>query len=353
MHKLRTTKIVVEEAASSPEICGTFTFSASSRKSEISVEEVGSFTLNAPFAESVISAQKESLFNAIVEETESKDDLVTRKMSRGVSIVSVVSEDDRSCAEDKVIEKVEDVKVKVEEKAKGKVESKVLKPEIEKLAEPKIAKTDSNDDIVEKLMQRINRQRSALDDNLQKQEVSQIEEPKLTPEVTEKKLDEITKVQADVPKVQEQKTVEKEALKAQKSEKKVGEKIEKKVDAKVEEKIQEEKPSKKSDLLKEKSEEKKIEVPEKLPVKKEALEKAPEKALETPAVKTLTKSSKDNQEDVAVGKDDNAEEKQKKVSETLGKEKKIVDEIVVKDEVKPEGTPTSSLIYYRNSKTGM
>lgn len=336
VHKLRTTKIVVEEAASSPEICGTFTFSASSRKSEISVEEVGSFTLNAPFAESVISAQKESLFNAIVEETESKDDLVTRKMSRGVSIVSVVSEDDKSCAEDKVIEKVEDVKVKVEEKIKGKVEAKALKAEVvEKLVESKIAKTDSNDDIVEKLMQRINRQRSALDDNLQRQEVSQVEEPKLTAEITEKKLDEVTKIQAEAPKVQEEKSVKKEALKAQKSEEKV---------VKIEEKVQEEKSSKKSDLSKQQSEDKKIEIPQKLSAEEKAFEKAPEKALETPAAETLTKSSKDNKEDVAVGKDDNAREKQQKVSETLGEEKKIVDEVVAKDEVKPEGTPTSSLI---------
>lgn len=118
---MRTTRIVVEEAASSPEICGTFTFSKSSRKSEISVEEVGSFSLNAPLSENVVSDHKEISINAYIEEMESDNDM-SRKMSRNISIVSA-SED-------------------------------------EKISHEKEAK----DDEMEKLLQRIQKQRNALDD---------------------------------------------------------------------------------------------------------------------------------------------------------------------------------------------
>lgn len=70
VHKLRSTKIVVEEVVS-PEVTGSFTFAA---KSEVCVEEIGSLTLNA-----------------IVEEVESDNDL--NILSRGVSIISVASDD--------------------------------------------------------------------------------------------------------------------------------------------------------------------------------------------------------------------------------------------------------------------
>jgi hypothetical protein len=72
VHKLKTTKIVVEEAVS-PETCGTFTFSNISQKSEVSVEEVGSFSLNAPFVENVLTEHKESSFT-VVEENEAEND---------------------------------------------------------------------------------------------------------------------------------------------------------------------------------------------------------------------------------------------------------------------------------------
>ena len=70
VHKIKTTKIVVEEAVS-PEVSGSFTFAA---KSEVCVEEIGSLTLNA-----------------IVEEVESDNDQ-QKNLSRGVSIISVASD---------------------------------------------------------------------------------------------------------------------------------------------------------------------------------------------------------------------------------------------------------------------
>ena len=93
VHKLRTTKIVVEEA-SSPDMGGTFTFiaSQSSKKSEISVEEVGSYRLENE------SMPSES--NVTIENVDSSSDIHQR--SRQLSIVSVASEDDKnkSCEDD-------------------------------------------------------------------------------------------------------------------------------------------------------------------------------------------------------------------------------------------------------------
>jgi hypothetical protein len=115
VHKLKTTKIVVEEAAS-PDATGTFTFVKSSLKSEINVEEVASFS-------------------PLIEEFES-DNESCRKMSRGISIVSV-SEDEKISIEKETVETV--------------------------------------DDAVEKLMQRIQKQRNVLDDIIG-QESSKTEE---------------------------------------------------------------------------------------------------------------------------------------------------------------------------------
>lgn len=131
---MKTTKIIVEEAASSPEICGTFTFSQSSRKSEICVEEVASYSLNAPFAESVISDHKEASLSALIEEIESDHNLRS-KISRGISIVS--------CSEDEKVVEKEDV--------------------------------ETNDDAMEQLMKRIQKQRSILD-NIITEEATKVEE---------------------------------------------------------------------------------------------------------------------------------------------------------------------------------
>lgn len=128
---MRTTKIIVEEAAASPEVDGTFTYSQCSRKSEISVEEVASFSLNAPYAETTVSAHKDISIHAVVEETES-DGEFGRKMSRGISIVSV-SEDEKIITE----------KEHVEEK----------------------------DDEMEKLMERIQKQRNVLGEILEQESV--------------------------------------------------------------------------------------------------------------------------------------------------------------------------------------
>lgn len=111
---------------------GSFTFAKSSLKSEINVEEVASFS---PLSESVVSEHKELLINAVIEEFES-DNEGSRKMSRGISIVSI-SEDERISIEKETVETV--------------------------------------DDEVEKLMQRIQKQRNVLDDIIG-QESSKTEE---------------------------------------------------------------------------------------------------------------------------------------------------------------------------------
>lgn len=123
VHKLKSTKIVVEEVVS-PEVTGSFTFAA---KSEVYVEEIGSLTLNA-----------------IVEEVESDNDL--NILSRGVSIISVASDD----------------KVVIEEQTKEE--------------------TDEN---LDDLMERIKKQRNVLADILD-ENTTHIEE-KVAEEVVEMK----------------------------------------------------------------------------------------------------------------------------------------------------------------------
>lgn len=83
---MRTTKIVVEEASSPSDAGDTFTFvaSQSSRKSEISVEEVASYSLNAPRLESEVSD------NMVIENVDSGSD-IHLQTSRQMSIVSVES----------------------------------------------------------------------------------------------------------------------------------------------------------------------------------------------------------------------------------------------------------------------
>jgi hypothetical protein len=158
---LRTTKIVVEEAGNSPEVCGTFSFAQSSRKSEISVEEVGSFTLNSPSTENIISEHKEMSFNAVVEEIESDHD-ISRKMSREISIVSVS----------------EDEKVSIDNSEK--------------------------DDAVEDLMRRIQRQRSALNDIIETEQNRTNEVDKLK----EQNLSEKQRIKV-VEKIQKEETIQK------------------------------------------------------------------------------------------------------------------------------------------------
>lgn len=146
VHKLRTTKIVVEEAAS-PETCGTFTFSKSSRKSEISVEEVGSFSLSAPFIENAVNERKEISLNAIVvEEIESDNDV--KKSLRQISIASA-SEDERQSVE--------------------------------------------NDDEMEKLMERIQKQRNALDKIIDEESSKNDDMEKKSTKVPEEAEEETTK----------------------------------------------------------------------------------------------------------------------------------------------------------------
>lgn len=111
------------EEVVSPEVTGSFTFAA---KSEVCVEEVGSLTLNA-----------------IVEEVESDNELNLQKtLSRGVSIISVASDD----------------KIVIEEQTK-----------------------ETSDEKIDDLMDRIKKQRNALADILDE---TQIEE-KVAEEVIE------------------------------------------------------------------------------------------------------------------------------------------------------------------------
>lgn len=123
---MRTTKIVVEEAIS-PDMGGTFTFvaSQSSKKSEISVEEVGSYSLNASRLEN------ESMFaesSMTIENVDSSSDIHQRSnASRQLSIVSVASEE---------------------------------------VADDKHKSCDDNDDAMEDLLSRIKKQRSDLEDIL-------------------------------------------------------------------------------------------------------------------------------------------------------------------------------------------
>lgn len=167
---MRTTKIVVEEAGASPEVEGTFSFSQCSRKSEICVEEVASFSLNAPFAETTISAHKDISIHEVVEETDS-DNAFGRKMSRGISIVSV-SED----------EKVSTEKEHVEE----------------------------NDDEMEKLMQRIQKQRTALGEILE-QETAKAQEH-FNSEKTKENSENVTSVveEEETEKIEEEEVSEEE-----------------------------------------------------------------------------------------------------------------------------------------------
>jgi hypothetical protein len=81
---LRTTKIIVEEASSSPT---EYTFLQASRKSEFSVEEVESYSLNVD----------ESLHSPVVETFESCNESISKSLcaSRQISIQSVVSEDEK------------------------------------------------------------------------------------------------------------------------------------------------------------------------------------------------------------------------------------------------------------------
>lgn len=103
---------MVEEVVS-PEVTGSFTFGA---KSEVCVEEISSLTLNA-----------------IVEEVEPDNDLIMQKtLSRGVSIISVASDD----------------KIVIEEQTK-----------------------ETSDENLDDLMDRIKKQRNALADILDETQV--------------------------------------------------------------------------------------------------------------------------------------------------------------------------------------
>lgn len=110
--------MVVEEVVS-PEVSGSFTFAA---KSEVCVEEIGSLTLNA-----------------IVEENESDNE---KTLSRGVSIISVASDD----------------KTVIEEQTK-----------------------ETSDENIDDLMDRIKKQRNALADILDETQI----EVKVAEEVVE------------------------------------------------------------------------------------------------------------------------------------------------------------------------
>lgn len=246
MHKLRTTKIVVEEAATSPDATGTFTTSKSSRTSEFSIEEVGSLSLSAPFVESVVSAYKESMHNAVIEEIEGDSDF-GKKMSRAVSIVSV-TDDDKA----------------IEEK----------------------------DDEMDKLMQRIQKQRSVLDEieSEAKAKEEVVTKPEEKPKVEEKpKADDSKKKQVE-EKIIEQK-VKEEAAKPETEIQKHPQQVKLLTEEKQPEKVPEPTSPKKKDLgksaSKEKVEEKKapeVKPPEKAPEKAlevKSPEKAPEKAPET------------------------------------------------------------------------
>lgn len=105
VHKIRTTKIVVEEAPASNESCGTFTFSKSSRKAEVSVEEVGSFSLSTPPMEKVVCESNEKTISAVVEESETENLLDKGDISQEPLLVSL-SEDKNDDDMDKLMERI-------------------------------------------------------------------------------------------------------------------------------------------------------------------------------------------------------------------------------------------------------
>lgn len=92
---------------------GTFTFiaSQSSKKSEISVEEVGSYSLNASRLENE-SMLPES--NMTIENVDSSSDIHQRSdASRQLSIVSVASEDDKNKSCDDNDDAMEDLLTRI------------------------------------------------------------------------------------------------------------------------------------------------------------------------------------------------------------------------------------------------
>lgn len=305
---MKTTKIIVEEAAASPEACGTFTFSQSSRKSEICVEEVASYSLNAPFAESVISDHKETLLSALIEETESDHDLGS-KMSRSISIVSC-SEDERTVEKDE---------------------------------------NETKDDAMEELMKRIHKQRSILG-NIITEEATKVEENDLkrkeslkadVSEIVEKDVkkesltngetdEKISKELADdeslVKKLEtvEEKTELKEDIKSQEVEtEKV--KLEEKIIEEDEPQVQEEKKMEEVQTIQDQD----TEVVE---------EETKASTVDTTQVENITKVAENSTVDIV------------KVPESLPVEEKVV----AKEEHQPEGIPINLMsILYQISKTGM
>lgn len=311
---MKTTKIVVEEASASPEICGTFTFSQSSRKSEICVEEVASYSLNAPFGESFVSDHKETLLSAVIEENESDHDL-GRKMSRGISIVS--------CSEDeKIIEKEE---------------------------------AEAKDDEMEILMKRIQKQRSVLD-NIITKEATKVEEAIVTKKDESLKAD-VSEIVAEAE--NEDKLTNGETEKENKNEDKpFVEEVEAVEEAfEIQEVRTEEVQAAKQILNEDMTEDVKIsetsliEAEEKKTEEKVVAEE--EKLLEEDD-KTSTEGTKQVENLVEeTGKSaENSTAAVEKVPEKL-----VEEEVVAKEEAQPEGIPTNpnyvNTFYHQFSKTGM
>lgn len=88
VHKIRTTKIVVEEAPALDDSCGTFIISKSSRMAEVSVTEVDSLSISTPPMEKVVCEAEEIDISALVKQSETENYLDGRDISHEISRVS-------------------------------------------------------------------------------------------------------------------------------------------------------------------------------------------------------------------------------------------------------------------------
>lgn len=152
--------MIVEESTS-PEIENVFIFSNKSRRSELNVEEVDTFSLNSPITELIISNHQDR-FNTLVQELES-DDLASVKMdmSRGISIVSM--SDNEGISRDQSTDKL------MHDWSEEDVFSKTRK-KLDSFSD------ECEDDEVEKLMERIRKQRSVLEEILETKKIKEEED---------------------------------------------------------------------------------------------------------------------------------------------------------------------------------
>lgn len=87
VHKIRTTKIVFEETAPLLESSGTITISKSSKRAEVSIEESGNFLLNPLPMEKVVCENNELTISVVADIIDTEKPLEDRGVDKNIAMI--------------------------------------------------------------------------------------------------------------------------------------------------------------------------------------------------------------------------------------------------------------------------